>query len=243
MSKRRRHRRDYSWEDEEEVRRLLGEPGEWDDISEEEWDDRHADRDDDPWDVKEDNHARTKLRDLGSSSRRRFIGIVSRFGFKTVYGGHVRPTVLLKDVRLAEEGIHGTVLTDHLWFEKGVQCEELGCGEGDLIAFDARVSDYIKGYRGWRDDVYGKPVRRDYRLGRPTKFAKLSLQDEKARAEETYRSALQVMTPDGTGLTREAAAHAVSEAAAQAEVDRAAADLAAKAVSTAKAAALKSVRL
>lgn len=133
-------------------------------------------------------NVRTALRDLGADSRHRFIGYVARFGTKNGYEGRVLPTVMLRDVRLAEDGLTGEILTDHLWFTKGKQFEDLNVREGDLISFDARVAGYWKGYMGYRDDVWDKPVEYDYKLERPTKFAKLDRETEEALAEARRRS-------------------------------------------------------
>ena len=39
---------------------------------------------------------------------------------------------------------------------------------GAQIAFDARVGQYRKGYRGHRDDIYAPPPSVDWHLTRPT---------------------------------------------------------------------------
>lgn len=37
----------------------------------------------------------------------------------------------------------------------------------------ARVSIYEKGYKGYRNDVFDRPIEKDYRLSRPTKIKKI----------------------------------------------------------------------
>ncbi|OED34513.1 hypothetical protein AB832_07390 [Flavobacteriaceae bacterium (ex Bugula neritina AB1)] len=93
----------------------------------------------------------------------RFIATVERFGEKSSFRGAPKPTVLLKNVCIL-----GTdkVVTDHLWFTKGKSWN--GAVAGCTVEFDARVGQYEKGYKGYRDDVYN-PVSLDYRLERPTK--------------------------------------------------------------------------
>lgn len=41
--------------------------------------------------------------------------------------------------------------------------------EGCTVEFDARVTTYIKGYKGRRDDVFDAPLEMDYKLERPTR--------------------------------------------------------------------------
>ena len=103
-----------------------------------------------------------------NGDRLRFEGVVSRFGWKNGYKGPLR-TLLLRDVVFVEDGRDAT---GHLWFTCGKWSEELGVG--DRIRFDARIDEYEKGYKGWREDVWDAPVERDYRLVRPTKIEKVT---------------------------------------------------------------------
>ena len=91
-----------------------------------------------------------------------FTAVVARFGKKKAYKYGYRPTLLLHNVCLAG---HGEV-TDHLWMTGGVWSKDIK--EGNVIEFKARVSKYIKGYRGYREDVYDSPVEVDFRLVHPT---------------------------------------------------------------------------
>ena len=107
--------------------------------------------------------------------RRRFEAVFERFGKKTGYRD-VLTTILLKDVRVVASR---KLVTDHLWFTLGKGFEALNLVQGDVVRFDARVTEYIKGYRGRRDDddyddCDRKPLERDYRLSFPTKFIKVS---------------------------------------------------------------------
>lgn len=102
--------------------------------------------------------------------RAEFRAEIARFGTKSGYkGSRPIPTVLLRNIRDAG----GKLVTDHLWFTVGKTLEDLKLVEGDEITFQARVTDYIKGYRGYREDVYDKPIETDYRLSHPTKVAKV----------------------------------------------------------------------
>lgn len=100
-----------------------------------------------------------------NGNRMRFTAIVDRFGEKSAYRGLPKPTVMLKAVCVLSSGKQ---VTDHLWFDKGKSWE--ACKIGDHVEFDARVSEYEKGYKGHRDDVFDAPISIDYRLSRPTKL-------------------------------------------------------------------------
>lgn len=60
----------------------------------------------------------------------------------------------------------------------GKRFDEAKLCEGDVVQFKARVTRYVKGYRGRRnydDDEYGaKPVKMDFRLSFPTNVRNLS---------------------------------------------------------------------
>lgn len=101
------------------------------------------------------------------NERLKFTGVVERFGTKNGYMGE-EPTILLLDVKDDE----GNVVTEHLWFNLTKGFEKLNLLQGDKVQFVARVKEYTKGYRGYRDDVY-KPIERDYKLSHPTKVIKL----------------------------------------------------------------------
>jgi hypothetical protein len=101
--------------------------------------------------------------------RTTFCGTVAQFGTKTGYTGRDLPTLMLKDVMDSA----GNLVTDHLWFMVGKQLAALDLQIGDGISFQARVTGYEKGYKGYREDVY-KPIEIDYRLSNPTKFTKIA---------------------------------------------------------------------
>ena len=65
----------------------------------------------------------------------------------------------------------------------------------DIIAFQARVTAYEKGYKGYRKDVY-KPIEIDYRLSNPTKISK--------NASASDSTTLSTRSPEmGQGVERE----------------------------------------
>lgn len=95
-----------------------------------------------------------------------YTGTVSRFGTKTNWNGLPEPTVLLVDVKDST----GKIVCDHLWFKVGKRIQSLSLNIGNVVSFEARVTEYEKGYKGYRDDVYSE-VSIDYRLSNPTKLA------------------------------------------------------------------------
>lgn len=100
-----------------------------------------------------------------------FRGEFVRFGTKNGWKGVTVPTILLKNVILESDG---RLMTDHLWFNatKGFLSIELQ--KGDLIRFDARVTRYKKGYRGYNlEKNCRSPISYDYKLSRPTKIEKV----------------------------------------------------------------------
>lgn len=72
-------------------------------------------------------------------------------------------------------------LTDHLWFTTGKW--SAGVRAGDVIEFDARADEYIKGYHGRRDLPDAAPIEQDWRLTRPTKVIIVSNQASAAPAD------------------------------------------------------------
>jgi len=110
---------------------------------------------------------RTRLKPL-DNLRRIFIGTFERFGRKTNFKGYPTVTVLLMDIKDKD----GKIATDHLWLGHTKQFQALGeMREGDIIQFHARVRQYVKGYRGYREDAQMEnPPRLDYKLSHPTQF-------------------------------------------------------------------------
>lgn len=103
-----------------------------------------------------------------------FTGIFVRYGFKNGYKGHSLTTVLLKDIK----DKHGIQRSDHLWFNLTKELDRLPLEEGDVLSFDARVTEYIKGYKGWDWEVQiEKPLQQDYRLSYPTNIHKIDTAD------------------------------------------------------------------
>lgn len=111
---------------------------------------------------------RKELRNIGPKERHTFTAEFVRYGIKNGWTGDV-PTVLFKNIKLGEKTV-----CDHLWFTCGKQFDALDLECGDIVEFAARVDSYLKGYMGYRDDVYDKPVERDWKLSFPTKIRKIA---------------------------------------------------------------------
>ncbi len=95
--------------------------------------------------------------------RGEFLATVARFGTKTGWKGGVIKTVLLTNVML-----DGKQVADHVWFACGKRLS--GLKEGDVVKFQARVQEYVKGYRGWKEDIIiDNPPSVDLKLSFPTK--------------------------------------------------------------------------
>ena len=109
---------------------------------------------------------RKNLQKIGTQERHTFTGTFVRYGFKSGYKGMIE-TPLLKDIK----DIEGNPITDHLWFTKTKGFSQYELNEGDVLQFDARVSIYQKGYKGY--DFMKQlecPIQDDYKLSYPTKI-------------------------------------------------------------------------
>lgn len=105
-----------------------------------------------------------------NGQRMPFIATVERFGTKkNLYTRLPDKTILLKDVKFAETGKPATT---HIWFTVGKTIDALNLSEGDIIKFEARVAEYVKGFVNYREYIDERTL--DYKLNRPTKFEKLN---------------------------------------------------------------------
>lgn len=110
---------------------------------------------------------RTELKELGSEERHIFSGTFERYGTKSGYKGPTE-TVLL--VNICDE--EGNIVSDHLWFNKTKGFVNANMRKGDIVSFEARVTEYQKGYKGNKDDI-PHDVSYDYKLTYPTKIKNL----------------------------------------------------------------------
>lgn len=99
-------------------------------------------------------------------ARGTFRATFSRYGTKPAYKGPPIQTALLTDVKFES----GKTACDHLWMTVGKQWQELDPPLGSTIIFDARITQYTKGYKGHRDDWDLPPIETDYRLSFPNHF-------------------------------------------------------------------------
>ena len=107
---------------------------------------------------------REKLKEL-NGKRRTFQGFFVRYGTKNNWYGFPVKTLLFKDITKGT----GKILTDHLWFNKTKGFEKLGkLNEGDLVQFNARIREYVKGHVNYRKMIDDKLI--DYHLSHPTKI-------------------------------------------------------------------------
>lgn len=114
---------------------------------------------------------RKELAEIGMDERHTFTGIFERYGTKRGFKGYLLTTVLLVDVRKDNQPV-----ADHLWFNLTKEFDRAELETGDKVQFDARVSIYEKGYKGYRefdDWMLDHPIEEDYRLERPTKVVVL----------------------------------------------------------------------
>lgn len=100
--------------------------------------------------------------------RLRFRATVERFGMKRNYHGFPEETILLKRIIRVDTGKE---VSDHLWFTVRKTIAALDLQPGDTVEFDARVSDYVKGYVNHREYIDERTI--DYKLNRPTRFQKV----------------------------------------------------------------------
>ena len=97
--------------------------------------------------------------------RKRFTGIFIRIGKKTNYKGYSEETILLKQITDISEN---RLVADHVWFTFSKVFEDAGIREGDLIAFDARIKSYKKGYVNSARNMRKRKT--DFKLSHPTKI-------------------------------------------------------------------------
>jgi hypothetical protein len=123
--------------------------------------------------------------------RRCFQGVFVRFGKKAAYKGEPLTTILLEDIT---DVASQKVVASHVWFTLGKGFERLTLQKDDVVRFWARVSKYVKGYKGRRD--VDKPLEQDYRLSFPTKLTRLprgSIARELRAFNETVKSASEAL--------------------------------------------------
>ena len=111
---------------------------------------------------------RTKLAEI-NKKRSTFTAKFIRYGTKSAYRGLQIQTLLFVEVK--DEG--GEIVTDHIWFIRTKGFDKYALAENDIVRFDARVKEYYKGYKGYREDVYN-PIEKDYKLSHPTNIIRIN---------------------------------------------------------------------
>lgn len=96
-----------------------------------------------------------------------------------------KTTMLFRDIR----DIEGHFITDHVWFIQIKEFKKLKkLKPGDTVQFDAKVTPYIKGYRGNLENIIErKPIEFDYTLTYPSRVKKLLKTARKVVDEEDER--------------------------------------------------------
>ncbi len=110
-----------------------------------------------------------------AGKRTLFRAVFVRFGSKPAYRGAPVITCLFRDITR-----RGSVITDHVWFDCGKQFAALHLKVGDVVEFEARVTSYVKGYKGRRADRDSR-WELDYRLSNPTGVRKLATESDQLR--------------------------------------------------------------
>ena len=93
-----------------------------------------------------------------------FFAEFDKYGTKRNYHGFPEKTICLKNVIFE----NGNFATDHIWFTVGKRIDSLGeLNDGDKISFEARITEYQKGY-------FKEGKTEDYKLSNPTKLKKIT---------------------------------------------------------------------
>lgn len=80
-----------------------------------------------------------KMNKIRTKFRMEFV----RYGKRTNWNGYEEVTYLFKNIT----NLNGKVVADHIWLKDGKRIRSLGpLTEGDIVEFEGRVDEYIKGY-------------------------------------------------------------------------------------------------
>lgn len=115
---------------------------------------------------------RREKMELYLNKRDTFRGTFKKMGYKNIFKGTPLPTLLLMNITDSNNDI----IADHMWFNYTKLFGDLGeLNSGDIIQFNARGVEYMKGYLGDNDELKLKhPIEKDYRLVYPTKIKLIS---------------------------------------------------------------------
>lgn len=96
---------------------------------------------------------------LKKEENSRYTGTFIRYGILYEYGVRFT-TALIRDIKC-----NGEIVTDHQWFRINQGFENMELHSGDIIAFNADVAAYIKGYLGKNKQLKKKKsIELDYQL-------------------------------------------------------------------------------
>jgi hypothetical protein len=101
--------------------------------------------------------------------RKTFLGTFSRLGKKVNFKGRSEDTILLIEIIDKETK---KVVADHMWFSYTKGFEKITLTLGAKISFEARVTDYKKGYVNKRYGI--DQSKKDFKLSHPTKIQLIS---------------------------------------------------------------------
>lgn len=90
---------------------------------------------------------------------------------------------------------NGKLVTNHIWFNYTKGFEKLGrLKAGDIISFMARVSPYVKGYRGYDiEKQMDHPIQQDYKLNYPTKIKLLNRSIDNSLIDASHKHIMKVL--------------------------------------------------
>ena len=97
--------------------------------------------------------------------RKKFTATFIRLGKKTNFKGYSEETILLQNIIDAETQ---KVIADHVWFSYTKGFEKILLTKGITVEFEARVSEYHKGYVNKRYQIDQR--KKDYKLSNPTRI-------------------------------------------------------------------------
>jgi hypothetical protein len=96
--------------------------------------------------------------------RKRFKGTFARLGKKKNFNGYSEDTILLQNIVDISDNQR---VADHVWFTFTKTFEDADVRVGDIIAFDARIKRYTKGYVSKGLKMNKQTM--DFKLSHPTK--------------------------------------------------------------------------
>ena len=103
-----------------------------------------------------------------AGQRKKFSAIFDRIGKKINIRGYSEETILLRNLIDIETN---KIITDHMWFAFTKGFQKLTLTSGDILAFEARIKGYSKGYVNKKFNINTRTT--DYKLSHPTKITRM----------------------------------------------------------------------